>query len=268
MADLAVQNSGVSQKYCFECGANIRASAEICPKCGVRQAMISRSSKNKLVAALLAILLGGVGIHKFYLGKIGQGILYLVFCWTFIPALIGFFEGIFYLATSDENFARHGDQPLPVRIREGKSGWKFAVFCIGCLALAIYAAQKPGQQIAASAPIAKGQTPPANAPTFDKRYAVMPSLSFSQDVVEAAVRPVLRDPQSAIFRDLSATNDRKIGKSPAGLVVCGYVNAKNGFGGYTGDKMFINFYATRMVEIEPTPNTNKFNASWNKLCAG
>jgi TM2 domain-containing membrane protein YozV len=59
-----------------------------------------------VVAALLAIFLGGFGIHKFYLGKIGQGILYLLFCWTFIPALVGFFEGIIYLATSDANFER------------------------------------------------------------------------------------------------------------------------------------------------------------------
>jgi hypothetical protein len=92
--------------------------------------------------------------------------------------------------------------------------------------------------------------------------------AFSPDVVEAAVRAQLRDPQSAVFRDLSATNDRKIGTSPAGLVVCGYVNAKNSFGGFIGEKPFINFYGTKLVEIEPTPRTSKFNASWNKLCAG
>jgi hypothetical protein len=58
--------------------------------------------------------------------------------------------------------------------------------------------------------------------------------------------------------------NRKIGASPAGLIVCGYVNAKNGFGGYTGEKMFFNFYGTKLVEIEPTPPTNKFTASWNR----
>ncbi|WP_062104916.1 TM2 domain-containing protein [Bacillus niameyensis] len=60
--------------------------------------------KNKLVAGLLGIFLGGFGIHKFYLGKIGLGIVYILFCWTGIPSIIGFIEGIVYIATSDENF--------------------------------------------------------------------------------------------------------------------------------------------------------------------
>lgn len=61
--------------------------------------------KSKVAAALLAIFLGGFGIHKFYLGKAGMGILYLVFCWTGIPAIIGFIEGIIYLCESDQSFA-------------------------------------------------------------------------------------------------------------------------------------------------------------------
>lgn len=60
--------------------------------------------KNKIVAGLLGLFLGGLGIHKFYLGKIGQGIVYILFCWTFIPAVIGFIEGIVYLCSNDENF--------------------------------------------------------------------------------------------------------------------------------------------------------------------
>ncbi len=60
--------------------------------------------KSKIVAGILGILLGGIGVHKFYLGKIGMGILYLVFCWTGIPAIIGFIEGIIYLCSNDENF--------------------------------------------------------------------------------------------------------------------------------------------------------------------
>jgi TM2 domain-containing membrane protein YozV len=60
--------------------------------------------KNKVVAGVLAILLGGFGIHKFYLGKLGQGILYLIFAWTAIPSIIGLIEGILYLVQSDEEF--------------------------------------------------------------------------------------------------------------------------------------------------------------------
>ncbi|MCT8089835.1 TM2 domain-containing protein [Acinetobacter sp. ANC 4216] len=62
--------------------------------------------KNRIVAAILAFFLGGFGIHKFYLGQIGWGIVYLIFCWTFIPALVAFIEFIIYLCTSDEDFAR------------------------------------------------------------------------------------------------------------------------------------------------------------------
>lgn len=36
------------------------------------------SRKNKMVALLLCIFLGGIGAHKFYVGKIGSGILYLL----------------------------------------------------------------------------------------------------------------------------------------------------------------------------------------------
>ncbi len=94
-------------KFCFACGQQIDSRAEICPKCGVRQhdAVIT-GKKNRVLAALLAFFLGWFGAHKFYLGRIGQGILYLIFCWTAIPALIAFVEFIIYLVTSDEEFAK------------------------------------------------------------------------------------------------------------------------------------------------------------------
>lgn len=60
--------------------------------------------KSKIVAGVLALLVGSLGIHKFYLGKIGSGILYLCFCWTGIPSIIAFIEGIMYLCSNDENF--------------------------------------------------------------------------------------------------------------------------------------------------------------------
>lgn len=60
--------------------------------------------KNKTTAALLGILVGGFGAHKFYLGQMGMGVLYLLFCWTGIPSIIGFIEGIMYLVNDDVSF--------------------------------------------------------------------------------------------------------------------------------------------------------------------
>ena len=62
--------------------------------------------KNRYVAAALAFLLGGLGVHKFYLGKTMQGIIYLVFFWTYVPAFIAFVECIMYLFMSDTEFQK------------------------------------------------------------------------------------------------------------------------------------------------------------------
>lgn len=59
---------------------------------------------DKTTAGILALLLGGLGVHKFYLGRHGQGILYLLFCWTWIPAVFGLIEGILYLTMSPQEF--------------------------------------------------------------------------------------------------------------------------------------------------------------------
>lgn len=60
--------------------------------------------KSKSTAGILALLLGGLGAHKFYLGRPVQGLVYLVFFWTFIPALLALIEGIMYLCMSDQSF--------------------------------------------------------------------------------------------------------------------------------------------------------------------
>lgn len=61
--------------------------------------------KSKKTATILAFpILGGLGIHKFYLGEIGQGIIYLIFSFLLIPAIISLFEFISYLSMSTEKF--------------------------------------------------------------------------------------------------------------------------------------------------------------------
>ena len=58
--------------------------------------------KNRITAALLALVFGGIGVHRFYLGKIVSGIFYLLLCWTFIPAIIALIEFIILICMSDE----------------------------------------------------------------------------------------------------------------------------------------------------------------------
>lgn len=50
------------------------------------------SKKSVTTGVLLALFLGGLGIHKFWIGSPGVGVLYLLFCWTFIPAIIAIID--------------------------------------------------------------------------------------------------------------------------------------------------------------------------------
>lgn len=85
----------VTTKFCRNCGTQIDEKAEICPKCGVRQEMYKNTSsinfsigekssdpfaspKSKIVALLLCIFLGGLGAHRFYVGRVYTGILWLL----------------------------------------------------------------------------------------------------------------------------------------------------------------------------------------------
>lgn len=62
------------------------------------------NQKSRTTAAILAILLGGLGVHQFYLGNTKTGFVYLLLCWTYIPAFIAFIEFIMLLTQSDEDF--------------------------------------------------------------------------------------------------------------------------------------------------------------------
>lgn len=90
--------------YCKNCGAYISDHSAFCPRCGAAisghfqsngfqepqikiiheyRPMVSR--KSRLAALLLALFLGGFGIHRFYVGKVGTGLL-----WLFTGGLLGF----------------------------------------------------------------------------------------------------------------------------------------------------------------------------------
>lgn len=51
--------------------------------------------RDEVVGVLLALFLGCFGVHHFYLGRTGLGVLYLCFCWTGIPAILGLVECFF-----------------------------------------------------------------------------------------------------------------------------------------------------------------------------
>lgn len=114
---------------CPFCAEVIAAEAKKCKHCGefldetLRQApmptprstglAVAPNGKSKIAAGLFAIFLGGIGMHKFYLGQVGQGIVYVLFCWTFIPSVIGLIEGIIYLTMSDQAFTEKYCMAVP-----------------------------------------------------------------------------------------------------------------------------------------------------------
>ena len=68
------------------------------------------NQKEKVVAGLLGILLGSLGIHKFYLGYTKEGVIMLLVSLltcgvgAAVMGVIGLIEGILYLTKTDEDF--------------------------------------------------------------------------------------------------------------------------------------------------------------------
>lgn len=104
----STQIDRTSMVYCRACGKQIPSTARSCPYCNKSQNM--GEGKSKVAAALLALFLGGFGVHRFYLGQ-WWGLFYLLFFWTGIPGLIAFIEFIVFLATSQHSWdEKYGDK--------------------------------------------------------------------------------------------------------------------------------------------------------------
>ncbi|PVX45719.1 TM2 domain-containing membrane protein YozV [Flavobacterium sp. 103] len=71
----------------------------------------------KVLAGVLAIVLGGLGVHKFILGYTQEGIIQLILgvVTCGIGGIIGLVEGIIYLTKTDEEFYQ--------TYQVGKKGW-------------------------------------------------------------------------------------------------------------------------------------------------
>lgn len=73
--------------FCYKCGKEIDDEAIVCPNCGCATKNYNAfgssyggeaSRKSRLVALLLCVFLGGLGVHRFYVGKIGTGVIWLL----------------------------------------------------------------------------------------------------------------------------------------------------------------------------------------------
>ena len=66
--------------------------------------------KNRQTAIILALFLGGLGTHWLYVGKHWKALVYLLFCWTFIPAVMALFDGWSFYKLGLNGFAdKYGD---------------------------------------------------------------------------------------------------------------------------------------------------------------
>ena len=137
-------------KYCRNCGKELEDDVMFCPTCGANQqaeantsstenqnptnsAMTTyqanrvefgdtESGKSRIVAAILAILLGGFGAHNFYLGKTGYAVAqllltligWIVIVGPFVSGIWAFVEFIIILCGSAKD-----SEGLPVTNWQG-----------------------------------------------------------------------------------------------------------------------------------------------------
>ncbi len=111
-------------RFCVRCGAQVGDGVNFCGICGAPMAgagggqppypygggnqPVARipGADKKVTAGILGLLFGGLGVHKFYLGYTGAGVIQLLAslftCGMF--AVIGHVEGIIYLTKPDQEF--------------------------------------------------------------------------------------------------------------------------------------------------------------------
>lgn len=82
--------AGNGNKFCHHCGGSVDGAAAVCLKCGVAlggatRTLPGQALKSKVVAGILGILLGGLGIHRFYLGYNTIGLIQLALTMVSVP---------------------------------------------------------------------------------------------------------------------------------------------------------------------------------------
>lgn len=151
----------------------------------------------------------------------------------------------------------------------------FALIPASCLAAALTSGPEgaphgPGPSVAQEAvgiaPTAAQQSSATRA--LAKTLAKQPPIEDVPEckrlpaaAIREAVKGKLRDPDSARFGRAFMTCGEKFAKQPM-TFICGYVNAKNGFGGYTGDQPYMIIVDLGLVEASASAK------DWNRYCAG
>ncbi len=100
--------AGTGNRFCGNCSAPSNPGATICTQCGVAfpVPVPAGMQKSKIAAGILGILLGGLGIHNFYLGYTGKAVAQLLISilsigfLSFVSAIWGLVEGIMILTGS------------------------------------------------------------------------------------------------------------------------------------------------------------------------
>ncbi len=104
--------------YCgmtFSAGGTIPKETAVVPKSDVTPEIVETEEtrqpqrikihdRSRIVAILLAFFLGDVGGQFFYLGSPVKGVLCILFCWTWIPAIISAIHGILLIIMGEEDF--------------------------------------------------------------------------------------------------------------------------------------------------------------------
>lgn len=66
--------------------------------------MNSPRTVDRWTAIAFAFILGGLGVHRFYLKQPAIGVIYLVFCWTLIPSLIALIDAVVWIVQDENKF--------------------------------------------------------------------------------------------------------------------------------------------------------------------
>lgn len=132
--------------------------------------------------------------------------------------------------------------------------------------------RKPGRRVsrilagilllAAIGAIANTQHPRGDKLTDGFETARIRWVRANTGAAEAAVRRKLKDPESAAFRNVAVIAPEKFDPNALGIV-CGEVNAKNSFGGYTGFSNFVSVDGLTFIE----DGSRSFVKLWDQRCA-